>query len=763
MNPCNTNKQKQKEMDDPLFNPLADYYDDEEGEDPLNHNGVPPQPTSAVAAAPTFQSLLSQNALLEGNNRKPITSQLRGRLAALKQDLEHTGEEEDEQKITAKLENAKTRRWVMEQLQRDIWLYWERGERSLALRCVCLLAGSLVNTGEDHSIGEWQFVTQALERFAVLLQQHFVEIKVSTEVKQAWFLQISHIRGLIPRLYVQCVTWNALTAAPETKPPCFVEQSRGISNAVQRMYFLAFLCKVRQRQQEKVSLQELFMFVRGRKELALPLCLVLTNHQSLNDFCECMKQTCASKSGCSSVGIESVLLVSHPDVLVSNTRLVLEIIHKCIAEQQEQQCGARLISCFVGQLLLATQQVTMQWDEGKQCMDACWQLLHLQQKQEVGAIEACAKFVQFCSTKREAVEETQVFLNHLCQLILYSATQQQEEEMIHVERALRAIVLMPNNRTILSSDAYYKCFDSLRLNKLALGREILLRFSNEMDLLPLALECAKQCKADSPDMLQFVQKCITRIDFDRENHFTLLVDLRRAFSHSQRVIKSLIMAMCWLAVKHVDKGASSDFLCACIGFCHATAPSLQDVMERGFTFAHVALVAARVGRLKQCDALFKAAIQCLAVLPSPEQEEEEDESKRLELCRCLASTLVVAPGHPHAFYLIQGFSNAVLVHKWRKEGEALLTVLDLVECTTRLQLPYHIAGNRVDSNDVLYGDADLASEAVKLASVVRARIASDFVHLLPACSTKLKRIQTNLQLRKQQVLGHEEEEEDGDA
>lgn len=700
---------------------------------PLSGSRVQPVPAPAAPyVPPTFASLIAAHS--QADHQSSGKSHLRARLSALEQDL--GGSQQDEDRICARLQNPKSRKWVLEQLQRDCWVYWERQDRAMALRCVCLMAGALSGP-TTHPLWEWEFVTSALARFGGELNRHLEG--AGGGGGEAWYVRISHVRGLLPRLYMQVATWQ-LVPAPEQN---FVQQSRGVSSPIKRMLLLAFWSKMNPLAfATTATLSELFEFAGQQVDLLLPLALILVSvGDGDTEFCQRMMAKC----GTSCVAVHAVLLVSSPKAILQSTRLVLEVVNKCVVAFPSH--GGRLLACLADRLLLCPASDLAEWEQGRECVQA----LHKLMGQVPGSMEALAKVVMWCARKRP-LDETRLFLRELCQLVL---TAQQldakDEEFVH--QALQAIA-QSGNVDLLQSDEYFQTFDSLRINKRMVARTILQDvFEDQLSLLPLALECCKHCEQE---LASFLQKCITRIVLGNEQRFALLVDLRRAFSRSQRALKTLVMAMCWLITEANVKSSSSssslsDLLCAGVGFCHATIPSLIDITERGICFCHVAMVSASVGRLKQCDALFKAAIQCLASNGnSNEQDSERNELRRLELCRTLASTLVVAPGHPHAFYLVTGFANAVQAWEWKQtNGEALLVVLCLIEAITRPTLPYHIA--QVDSNDVLYGDHELSVESVKLASVIRAKITADHVALLPQCSGKLRQIQTNLQLRKAQV------------
>ncbi|KAH9254241.1 hypothetical protein BASA81_007842 [Batrachochytrium salamandrivorans] len=704
---------------------------------PLCGSPIKPVPAPVASyAPPTFASLIAAHSQ---SDYLPSKSHLRARLSALEQDL--GGSQQDEDRISARLQNPKSRKWVLEQLQRDCWVYWERQDRAMGLRCVCLMAGALSGP-TNNLLWEWEFVTNALGRFGNELNRYLASVGAG----EAWYVKISHVRGLLPRLYMQIATWQ-LVPIPERN---FVQQSRGVSSPIKRMFLLAFWSKMNPIAFATTrDLCELFEFTGQQFDLLLPLALILVSVGSdggEEEFCQRMMAKC----GPSCVAVQAVMLVSSPKAILHSTRLVLEVINKCVIEFPIY--GGRLLACLADRLLLCPTLDLAKWQQGKECIQALYKLIG----QVPCSMEALAKFVILCARKRP-VDETRLFLRELCQLVLTSQQLDSKDEEF-VYQALQAIA-ESGNVDMLQSDDYFQTFDSLRINKRMVARTILQDvFEDQLSLLPLALECCKHCEQE---LASFLQKCITRIVLGNDQRFTLLVDLRKAFSRSQRALKTLVMAMCWLITEANARGTVSspsslnDLLCAGVGFCHATIPSLVDITERGICFCHVAMVSASVGRLKQCDALFKAAIQCLASgsnnnRDGGDEDRERNELRRLELCRTLASTLVVAPGHPHAFYLVAGFANAVQAWEWKQtNGEALLVVLCLMEAITRPILPYHIA--QVDSNDVLYGDHELSVESIKLASVIRAKITADYVALLPACSAKLRQIQTNLELRKAQV------------
>ena len=173
------------------------------------------------------------------------------------------------------------------------------------------------------------------------------------------------------------------------------------------------------------------------------------------------------------------------------------------------------------------------------------------------------------------------------------------------------------------------------------------------------------------------------------------------------------------------------------------SPRFAVPVERGFYYSQIAVLAASLGRLPQCDGLFKACVQCVADCG------EEEESRALELVRTVSSALVVAPGHPNAFYVVRGLVNAVERRPWTT-GHAHMAVLALIEVLTRVRLPYRVVG--ADSNDVLYGDdaAAYSNDAISLANLQETKL-NCFPDSTGHRTLLMNKIRSNVVKRSEQV------------
>ena len=155
------------------------------------------------------------------------------RLSALRED------EDDESVTISKSKNRKSRFWVLEQLSRDVQLWWDKNDRSKSLRSACLLVGALSSTEDSVDYArEWVLVTLALNKLHDLIKVHFDSQK-DEENKVNWYYKIGCIRGLVARLYIQAATLDLLQEKEDGGR--LFAQAQGISDKTVAEYFYAYL------------------------------------------------------------------------------------------------------------------------------------------------------------------------------------------------------------------------------------------------------------------------------------------------------------------------------------------------------------------------------------------------------------------------------------------------------------------------------------------------------------------------------------------
>lgn len=206
----------------------------------------------------------------------------------------------------------------------------------------------------------------------------------------------------------------------------------------------------------------------------------------------------------------------------------------------------------------------------------------------------------------------------------------------------------------------------------------------------------------------------------------MLVDCRASFSNLDAVNERLVLATCALIAKahrlvrgqHTRKTAA--FVKACLAYCHITVPSIDDPFRR----LHLFLLCTQVALVNQClpqaDTCLKQAVAMIpdiaathdgacARLPRSDghlsrpsraamtvQERRETEETLLAFLGSLASTMVVAPGHPEhgALYLVKGLVKALQAYPWQEDGtgkaRAFLHLLPLLTSLSQPTLAYHI-------------------------------------------------------------------------
>ena len=796
--------------------------DDDEEDDPLarrkqgdfSTRGATPLSSSAVPRKETWEALLQKSKLGSLALVRSRKVRLRARLAALREDLE-----EDEDTLAAKARNSKSRAWVLEQLSRDVLLWWQKGDRSRSLRAACLLAGAIAEVDEPSEYSsQWVLVINALNKIHDLLKSHLEAQKLEEPDEASrwnWYYKISCIRGLVVRLYLQAATWDVLSKSDEVEEGArLFAQAQGISNPVVYQYFCAYLSSkklvgeaqsftrdVLQSTKYAYLTHATSLDVVGRSSAAtkksvtsemmvLPLSLTLCNtidqvqHQE-KDFPR-LAGYCRSPAA-----LQALLNVTDPNVIGTCALQVLESI-----ELFQFTMRPFCISSLADKLLLC--DPPLEESQAKAAMSSAWLILkatdetlaELQQQQypEVlnAAVSASAKFLELCA-RSYGIKEVSALIKDLERRVREAGGSSRFNPAI--VRACSAICDRVEKDPVrfaplISGEAFGRLFESLANSydassftqssspKTDLAKRLLDLFldrdSQKIDFVAAA-DWAKSLN-DSLHVLtfederrkvndyvrRFAMKTLTTIapTLPDDARFALLADLRGRFFHSDATIKLLVGAASALARSTRKREIAS----SCLAFCHATIPSIPDPVDRGMFYAQTAVLAASLGKLPQCDGLFKASVQCVADACSlagnvndSGHKHRVTENRALELVRTVASSLVVAPGHPHPMYLVKGFFNAVQKNAQWTNGEAFLAVLVLVEVLLRVRLPYRVAG--ADSNDVLFGDdaTNYSNDALVMATAIEAKLQSIYPSQRDDCARLMKMIATNIELRSEQV------------
>ena len=287
--------------------------------------------------------------------------------------------------------------------------------------------------------------------------------------------------------------------------------------------------------------------------------------------------------------------------------------------------------------------------------------------------------------------------------------------------------------SILTSDQFCRIMDLFKgEKKIELCKSLLESFTRSKErtsnpvIIHTVFAVAKDLH-DSIDALSFTDdrrqistlicKFIDRIDFGRdlEQQFNLYVDCRAAFSNLDSVNWRLCIATAGLAMRayslvkgnHTKK--TTNFVKACLAYCHITIPSIDDAFKRLALFRLCSVVALRNRLLPQTDTFLKAAIQLIADVPAFEKIDHKKvptEGKLISTLLSLMSTFVVVPGHPEhgPFYLVKGLINAIERYPWKSSAsktKLFVSLVSLLSAFGQGKLIYSVPG--VESNDVLYG------------------------------------------------------------
>lgn len=217
---------------------------------------------------------------------------------------------------------------------------------------------------------------------------------------------------------------------------------------------------------------------------------------------------------------------------------------------------------------------------------------------------------------------------------------------------------------------------------------------------------------------------VENIDFGRnlEQQLNVYVDCRAGFANLDKVNFRLVFCATRLAMKahHIVRGRhtkkTAGFTKACLAFCHITIPTIASVFKRMRLFLHCGQVALVNQSVPQAETFFEECINLIPQCPDMVSDGKYGEKRTSEefvseICRHLASSLVVMPGHPvrGPLHLIQLFlTNVMDASCWQKgsghRANLYVDVLGLIATMSQRKFPYHVGG--VLSNDELYGSGN---------------------------------------------------------
>ena len=289
------------------------------------------------------------------------------------------------------------------------------------------------------------------------------------------------------------------------------------------------------------------------------------------------------------------------------------------------------------------------------------------------------------------------------------------------------------SQSLLTSDQFMRIMDLFKGEKKAeLCKSLLETFTKSAEttsdpvIIQTLFAVAKDLH-DSLDALSYTDdrqqiaglicKFICKIDFGRDlqQQFNMYVDCRAAFANLDIVNWRLSIAVAGLAVRaygfvrgnHTRK--TTNFVKACLAYCHITIPSIDDPFKRLALFRLCGMIALRNRLLPQTDTFLKAAITLIPDMPSHEVIDHKrvpTENKLIDYIQALMSTFIVVPGHPEhgPFYLVKGLINAIERYPWKSgasKTKLFVSMVPLLAAYGQRVLPYRVPG--VESNDVLYG------------------------------------------------------------
>lgn len=748
-------KTHEDDHDDPLSRPLSKELDRPEAK------------TYVSRTYETWNSLIDQARLGRREALRTKKILLRGRLAALREDLE-----EDEIGTNNAIRDTQKRHWVLELLARDVALWWERGNRSKSLRAACLLAGALaVKMDNADYARDWVLVVNALTRLREFLQHHLhqlLEGDVSNEfsvlddgrtedsTKWNWYYKIGSIRGLVTRLYLQACTWSVVGLKDVDEGARLYMQSAGIGDPLVRQYFVAYLVSQGMVRDVDIVLHDTLKGMTHdgiAQEMLLPLSLTFSacTTDPTSKICSTTLEMFQRNLGYVRMptALQAYIATTPADIVAKCSIQVLDAI-----ETMNLQAAPLLVSLVAEKMLLV--YPPLDESHAKAIMNSAWRLLNqCEETVEMNTlhtsvvIDCSAKFMQLCCT-HYGPKEMLVMTKELERRLSEYGKSKHSPAIMKACLCLCSRVESNSDKFcyILSSESFARLFENLATSyddsttftqsspKSDLAKrllELFLKDDNQKIDLTAASDWAKALhdavhsltfdddrKQIIKLLRRFMEKAmeiVSRLPINLR--LTLLTDLRGRFFRFESLLRILIMNAA--TVGHESQiRIRPDLAAGCLAFCHSTIPSLSNPVERGMFYATVAMVAMRISKLPQADGFFKASIQSVAECCS---SEDFTDRQCLELIRTISSSLVVAPGHPSGFYLVRGLTNAILKREWLPSFvEPDKTVIRLVEVLTRTRLPYRISGT--DSNDILFGDdaSGYLQEAMAIVHVFEARI-----------------------------------------
>lgn len=217
----------------------------------------------------------------------------------------------------------------------------------------------------------------------------------------------------------------------------------------------------------------------------------------------------------------------------------------------------------------------------------------------------------------------------------------------------------------------------------------------------------------SPEFVDRVSRLICRflknLNFGRnlEQHLQVLTDARASFINLEVVTETLVFAVLDIAMRayrlvggrHNLK--THAFLKACVSYAHITTPSLESPVSQFRLFVLGSQVALMNGLLGEAESQIKAAINLINELASEGGLAEIEPSLQM-----LIGQMVILPDNPASttgFFLpAHGLFNTLVALNKRFEKikyRALISLLWYLSSQAQAKLPYRLF--RVDSNDKL--------------------------------------------------------------
>jgi len=588
--------------------------------------------------------------------------------------------------------------------------------------------------------------------FSGAASEEFLPNQVNEEAKDTannWFLKISCIRELQPRIFVEiallkCYRFKWIDKYPEVMTK-LVHQIRGIGNPIMSCYAGMYLAlqtvklNLKSKDHLDLLLQDLCEFVslvsQEQYEICKPALQWLFYCVSYNSQPELIVEIVDKLRP--SIERKPILLgliieefPSHQ--VTSHINFFMEIFNSVQNANDIMKVAISLTKAVYNSSMSKSilKVLNLVWDKINENSQSQLELY----------VEAVEIFIQIM-LKHDYLSQA----NSVIKDFISNLKSKKSQVLESLEKIMRTLLLYSKNfSTLLSIEDFLSILDEFPLKKKTelchkivehyARDEIKMEVSNPFMIHTLftvmrIVHDSIDFRESSPEYIKRISQLICRflknLNFGKnlEQHLNVLSEARASFSSMEMVTETLIQAsleICMRAhqfVKGKHNLKTLAFLKACISYAHITIPSLEDLPTQFKLFVLSSQVALVNGLIGEAEALVKAAV---SLIPELEKTIHEIEPS----IHSLVSQMVFLPENPAStsgFLLpANGLFNSIRdLHKNQTplKVRVLISLMRYLNTQTQLRLPATIF--RVDSNDKLMsGNEQFSKDLSELLSVV---------------------------------------------